>query len=303
MQLSVLVVSYGNPALTCECLRSIADDISSLEAEVIVVDNASPDSTADQIALEHPDVKLIRSTTNLGFAKANNLAAESARGEFLLLINPDVVVHRGAIPQLLDFGMRHPEGGLYGGRTVDPQGRLDPRSCWGEPSLWSTFCFATGLSTLFRGSRVFDPETLGSWARDSEREVGVVTGCLALIRRDLWERIGGFDPTFFLYGEDTDLSMRVRRLGFRPCITPSATVTHICGASPQGNPDKRVRLLRARAAVFRRHWDYPSWQLGRFLLLAGTLWRSVGERVLSRHGPWRHAWHMRRSWKDGVQPR
>ena len=102
----------------------------------------------------------------------------------------------------------NPGHGLYGGRTLWPDGTVCPGSCWGKPSLWSLFCFSTLLSTVFKGSRVFDPESLGGWQRDTVREVDIVTGCLLLAPREVWDELGGFDERFFMYGEDGDLALR-----------------------------------------------------------------------------------------------
>ena len=111
-------------------------------------------------------------------------------GRVLLLLNPDSVVHEGAVRELVEFARVNPGHGLYGGRTLWPDGTVCPGSCWGKPSLWSLFCFSTLLSTVFKGSRVFDPESLGGWQRDSVREVDIVTGCLLLAPREVWDELG-----------------------------------------------------------------------------------------------------------------
>src|SRR5690606_35725860 len=116
------------------------------------------------------------------------------------------------------------------------------------------FCVATGLSSLFRGSSLFNPEGYGGWKRDTVREVDIVSGCFFLIRRELWERLGGFDPAFFMYGEEADLCLRARKLGARPMVTPEATIVHYGGASERVRADKMVRLLQAKALLIRRHW-------------------------------------------------
>ncbi|WP_219995803.1 hypothetical protein, partial [Schumannella sp. 10F1B-5-1] len=105
----------------------------------------------------------------------------------ILLLNPDTLVRRGSIAALVAFADEHPEYRVYGGRTLRPDGGLDPSSCWGEPTAWSLICFATGLSTVFHRTRLFDPESLGRWQRDTVREVPVITGCLLLISRADWD--------------------------------------------------------------------------------------------------------------------
>src|SRR5947207_213624 len=184
--LSILVVSYNTCQLLRDCLASVYQETGGTAFEVVVVDNASDDGSADMVATEFPAVRLFALDENLGFARATNLAADKAVGEFLLLLNPDTTVLDGATGRLLAFARRHPADGVYGGRTVRPDGTVDPSSCWGAPGLWSVSCFALGLSALFPRSRLFDPESLGRWERDSVRHVDVVTGCLMLVPAALW---------------------------------------------------------------------------------------------------------------------
>ena len=190
---SLLIVTYQCGTAARDCLASIYETTSGVEFEVVVVDNASTDGTADLVRAEFPQARLLALDENIGFARGVNLAASEAEGEYLLLLNPDTVVHEGAVANMVEFARRRPGHGLYGGRTLRPDGTVDPGSCWGQPSLWSLFCFASMLSTAFKRSRVFNPEALGGWQRDSVREVGVVTGCLLLAPRTVWEQLDGFD--------------------------------------------------------------------------------------------------------------
>jgi hypothetical protein len=140
---SVLVVSYNTRAMTLDCLRSLAAE-TRVPHEVIVVDNASTDGSAGAIAAEFPGVRLMAETVNHGFAGANNLAAARARGDYLLLLNPDTVVLDGAVDRLLAFARRRPEAGIWGGRTLYGDGRLNPASCWRRMTPWNLFCRASG---------------------------------------------------------------------------------------------------------------------------------------------------------------
>jgi GT2 family glycosyltransferase len=278
-----------------------------VDYEVVVVDNASEDGTVEMVAAELPSARLVPLRENVGFAAGCNRAADEATGEFLLLLNPDTVVHEGAVRNLLEFARARPEHGLYGGRTLDPDGRVNPGSCWGAPSLWSLFCFATVLSTAFKGNRLFDPESLGGWQRDSVREVDIVTGCLLLVRRTLWEELGGFDARFFMYGEDADLGLRARALGYRPAITPDAVVTHEIGVSSATREDKLVLLFRGKATLVHKHWGPLRRRLGIRLLLAGVgvraLLEAVLRRVRGRDGRtsfWPEVWKARDAWVRGY---
>ena len=187
---------------------------------VVVLDNASDDGSADAVAAAFPQVELIRSPDNLGFARANNVIAETAATEWLLLLNSDTEVLPGAIDELLAFARANPAHGIYGGRTLFPDGSLNRGSCYDRLTPWSAFCHATGLVAAFRDSALFDTENIGGWARDSVREVDIVSGCFFLIRTALWRELGGFDPRFFMYGEEVDLCHRARARGWRPVVTP-----------------------------------------------------------------------------------
>ncbi len=245
--------------MTLECLRTIRDGCRRNSHEVIVVDNASGDGSAEAIAREFPEFRLIASEENLGFARANNLAATHATAERLLLLNPDTLVDAGAIDELLAFADRNSKAGIWGGRTRFGDGSPNPTSCWRKPTPWSVFCSATALAGLFRGSRLCNPESLGVLPDGAELPVDVVTGCLLLIDRDLWEKLEGFDPAFFMYGEDADLCLRARSLGARPMVTANANIVHYGGQSDTVRPDKIVRLYTARRQIYARHWG-NSWQ-------------------------------------------
>ncbi|MGH2995597.1 MAG: glycosyltransferase family 2 protein [Gaiellaceae bacterium] len=306
MDVSVLIVTYRCREAARECLASLYEHPPGTDFEVIVLDNASGDGTVEMIRDEFPQVRLLALDENLGFAAGVNRAAEDAGGDHLLLLNPDTVVHEGAVANLLEFARAHPEHGLNGGRTLRPDGTLDPGSCWAQPTLWSLFCFATMLSTAFKGSRVFDPEALGGWQRDTVREVGIVTGCLLLVRRELWRELGGFDLRFFMYGEDADLSLRARNHGFRPAITPDAVITHEVGISSAARPDKLILLYRGKATLLRKHWRPLRRAAGLTLL-----WLGVGVRALladaaprsrtdGKVSGWHEVWRARRHWLAGY---
>lgn len=309
---SVLVISYNTRAMTLACLESLRAQ-TTIPHEVIVLDNASPDGSGSAIAEAFPDMRLIASPENLGFARGNNVAAAEARGEYLLLLNPDTLVLDHAVDRMAAFARRTPEAGIWGGRTVFADGSLNPTSCFGDQTLWSLFCRATGLALAFPRSPRLNPESYGGWARDSERAVDVVQGCLFLIRRDLWARLGGFDLTFFMYGEEADLCRRARALGAAPRMTPEATIVHYAGAASAGRADKQILVLKARVTLARRH--LPAWQrpLARALLQLWPLTRTLGGRALARltggaRGAeaalmWGAVWRARADWRQGFAPR
>ena len=297
---SVVIVSYKVPALLRACLASLEREVGGPSYEIIVVENASGDGSAEMVREEFPGVRLIALDENVGFGAGSNLGAAAAAGDYILLLNPDTELVGDTLDALLRYARAHPEAGLVGGRTLTPGGELDAGSCWGAQSLWSLVCFATGLSTAFRGSQVFNPESLAGWKRDSAREVDVVTGCLCLVQRSIWEQLGGFDEAFFMYGEDADLSARAHKLGYHPAITPEAVIVHHVGASSL-SVDKREMNLRCRVALARKHWSPPRATTAVALLQAGTGLRALGAGVTrSSSSTWPAVWRRRRSWRSGY---
>lgn len=297
-RVSIIIVSYNTREMTLECLRSVFAETRD-SFELIVLDNASVDGSADAIDTAFgARVRLIRSERNLGFAGGNNAAANDARGDFLLLLNPDTVVLDGAIDRLLAFAGRKPEAGIWGGRTVDGERRLDPTSCWARMTPFSVACMAVGASGTFRRSGFWNAEGMGDWARDSERPVDIVTGCFLLITRELWQRLGGFDPQFFMYGEEADLCLRARTLGAQPWFTPAAEIVHYGGASERVRADQLIRLLTAKVQLIRTHWR-PGWRpFGEWMLRVWVM-RSLLQRWLRRAGTasaWREVWSRRIEW-------
>lgn len=308
-ELSVLVVNFNTRDLTLDCLRSLHRETSIATFELLIWDNGSSDGSVDAIRAEFPEARVIDSPSNLGFGAANNELATLAQGEKLLLLNPDTVVLTGGVDRLLAFSRANPDARLVGGRTLNPDRSLAPGSCWGAPTLWSTASLALGLSSLFAGSSFFNPEAMPGWKRDKVREVDVVAGCWLMIDRDLWSELRGFDPIFFMYGEDADLCVRARALGARIQIDPTAEVIHIGGASEKIRADKMVRLLTAKAQFFGLHWSPIRAWVGLRLVDSWALWRvmiflclaPLGRRFRIGLGSWWTVWSARRKWRTAFE--
>lgn len=298
---SVIVVNYNTNERTRACLRSLYEFVGD-DVEVVVVDNGSVDGSLDDIAREFPTVKLIPAGENIGFARGVNRGVQDASGELVLLLNPDTTVLPNTVAPLVEFAQRYPSYGIYGGRTLTPDGQLDPRSCWGAPSLWSLLCFALGLSTVFRGSRLFDPESLGSWDRSSQRLVPIVTGCLLLIRRDDFTVMGGMDELYFLYGEDAEFSLRAVDHGMKPVIVPGVDLVHDVGVSTGNHGRKMAMVFAGRVTLLDQRWPPAKATIGRGLLRAGVLARATVSRLAGRspESTWRQVWAQRKMWGSGY---
>lgn len=295
-----IIVNYNTRDRTLEAIDSLVG-LGLDWLGVVLIDNGSTDGSLEAIRAAHPEVTLIDAGENLGFARAVNRGVEESSADYVMLFNPDASAFPGSIEALVAFAEAHPEHGIYGGRTVDENGTLDPSSCWGAPSLWSLLCYATGASAVAKKSALFDPESLGRWQRDTVREVPIVTGCLLLSRRDVWHRIGGMDERFFLYGEDAEFSTRAWRRGFRPVIVPDAVIRHDVGGSSSSSGRRLAMVLAGKVTYFTTVWSAPIALIAVLLLQAGVALRAVLEGLRrSSRDAYRQAWAHRRSWRRGF---
>lgn len=302
--LSIIIISYNTAELTC-CLLASLPAASSARYQIIIIDNASSDDSVRRIRQQFPDTELHALPTNIGFGAAVNLASHSARGRFLLLLNPDTILPSGSIDRLLDFARRRPNARIWGGRTLHADQSLNPTSCWRRMTLWSVFCRAAGLSHFWPQSRFMNPEAYPHWKRDDERPVDIVTGCFALIERSLWEELNGFDPAYFVYGEEADLCLRARLLGAEPAITPEATIVHLSGASQADMALRRIQMLSARIRLIRYH--FRGWQayIAIRLIRAHEYFSFTFYRwklpTFRDHDDWRaRVWAKRHVWWNGY---
>lgn len=307
-ELSILIVNWNTKAMTLACLESVMAQTREARFEVILVDNGSTDGSVEAIARAFPMVRLIAEPKNLGFAAANNIAAHKARGRYLLLLNSDTVVLDGAIDQLVAFARRHPSAHIWGGRTIFTDGRLNPTSVWGRITGWSAVSFALGLRGLWPKSQFFNPEGLGGWARDTVRRVDIISGCFFLIERRFWEALGGFDPAFFMYGEEADLCARARTAGATPMMAPKAVIVHYGGASAASHATKIAYVMGARIGLIRRHLSGPEREVARLATIAHVALRALGFGFAALFLPrrfavpareWQRAWQGRAQWRSG----
>lgn len=306
--LTVIIISYNTKNETLECLRSIFDQTRRISFEVIVLDNASSDGSAAAIRQEFgTKVQMITSPTNLGFAVGNNTAAKQAKGDYLLLLNPDTVILDCAIEKLINFAESKPDAGVWGGKTLFGDRTLNPASCWMKQTIWSLVSQLTGLSSLFRKSSILNPEGIGGWDREGMKEVDIVSGCFFLIRRELWEKLNGFHPDFFMYGEEADLCLRAKQSGAQPMVSSAATIIHFGGASERIQADKLVRLLKAKILLIQRHFPNYLKRFGVILLTCWPLSRYVAHSIasllgrsssLQRKQIWQAVWFRRHEWSS-----
>lgn len=301
---SIIIISYNTRQMTLDCIRSVIEE-TTVPYELIVMDNASDDGSAEAIAQAFPDIHLMAEDVNHGFAKANNLAAVHARGDYVLLLNPDTLVLDGAIDKLMDFAAAHPEAGIWGGRHLNAERAMRKDACWRKMSLWNVFCRTAGLTGVFSESEFFNSEAYGGWPRDTVRQVDVITGALMLMKREFWEALGGFDLRYIMYGEEVDLCLRAAEMGAAPLFTPDVEIVHFGGASQNVRADKQIRVIKAKLTLIDRH--FPSWQrgLGRRIYALWPWSRALVARLRGAKGEgsvWTEIWARRAEWWDGYPP-
>ena len=275
-ELSVVIVSYRCGALLDECLTSLEANRADVDMEVEVVDNASGDDTVE-VSRSHAWVTTTALDENVGFARANNVAMNRARGRAVLVLNPDTVVPPGALRACLDELWRDPSVGLLTPRLIDREGRLDRRCHRGFPTLWSSFCYFTTLDRVFRGPRS-RRYTMGHLPETESADVEAVSGAFMLMPRDAMVVVGGFDEQFFMYAEDIDLSLRFIEHGYRVRYWPGVDVVHVgAGSNVAGQrpPAANAAYFRTMAPFVRKH------RKGLHGLLLGmTVW-VMGELMLA----------------------
>ena len=253
-ELSVVIVSYRCGALLDECLTSLEANRADVDMEVEVVDNASGDDTVE-VSRRHAWVTTTALDENIGFARANNVAMDRARGRAVLVLNPDTVVPPGALRACLDELWRDPSVGLLSPRLIDREGRLDRRCHRGFPTLWSSFCYFTTLDRVFRGPRS-RRYTMGHLPETEAADVEAVSGAFMLMPRDAMVVVGGFDEQFFMYAEDIDLSLRFIEHGYRVRYWPGVDVVHVgAGSNVAGQrpPAANAAYFRTMAPFVRKH--------------------------------------------------
>jgi GT2 family glycosyltransferase len=298
IEVSVIIITYGARELTMRCLESVGHEIGHLPAEVIIVDNGSTGGLVDEIMTEYANFRVLPQASNTGFAAAANLAADVAEGRYLLFLNPDTVVLDRAIVKILEFANQWPQAGVWGGQTQFEDGRINPTSCRGNPNIWRLFCSAFALDTRFPDSRLFAAMGYGGWRRNDERCVDVICGSFMLVRRVVWDRLGGFSPSFFMYGEDEEFCLRARRIGFSPAFSPRPSIIH-SGSGTERNQDRKIRHLLASRALLIRAYFSPVARPLALLLLMLRPWLGRRFSAPPLRALWSRVWAQHRLWLAG----
>lgn len=227
-----------------------------MEAEVIVVDNASTDGSVEYLKPKFPEVQFIKNETNEGFAKACNKGAKQAKGEFVLFLNPDTLVAEDSFINCIDFFEKHPGCGALGVQMIDGSGKFLKESKRSFPSPFTSLYKLFGLSALFPKSKTFSRYHLGHFNKNENNEVDVLSGAFMMIRKKILVETGGFDEKFFMYGEDIDLSYRIQKAGYKNYYFAGTTIIHFKGESTRRGSLNYVRLFYNAMRLFvRKHYE------------------------------------------------
>ena len=269
MRLSIIIVSWNTRDLLADCLASVYAYPPNGRFEILVVDNASSDGSADMVRTQFPQTRLIAKTENVGFALGNNEAIPLCAGEFVLLLNPDTAVKPDALESLVSYLETHADVGAVGSRLLNPDGSLQT-SCYPAPllrrELWRLF----HLDALYPVGEYH----MHQWSLAAPRDVDVIKGAALLFRRAVLATVGFLDGRYFMYSEEVDLCYRVRQAGWRLVWVPQSQVVHYEGQSTkQVAADMFMQLYRGKLMYFRKHYGRFAGALYKLILGAASITR------------------------------
>lgn len=313
MDVSVIIVSYNTEYLLHDAMDALRRASAGLTVQIVIVDNASKDSSVELIRREFPDCQLIINQANRGFGRANNQALEHVRGRYILLLNTDAIVSADTIQKTVRYMDDHPSCGILGVKLIGRDGDLQPSARY-FPTPWNLFLHRTGLGRFFKSVRAVDDL---DWDHASVRRCDWVPGCYYLVRKTVIDQIGLFDPRYFLYCEEVDHCMAAKKAGWEVVFYPDTTVVHIGGESAKSDSEitaigRQISALQIESELlfFRKNYGFLS-------MLAGVVLSSVtdavvvfkrlvkGKRPVGLAAGWRHTalvWSLASRTRFGRYP-
>ena len=301
LDVGVVVVNYNTRDLLRRCLQTVRASVG-VRFEVCVVDNASTDGSAELVAREFPEVRVIRSPFNGGYAYANNLGlrafgfgipGRTPEPRYALLLNPDTEVPPDALARMVAFLDAHPEAGAAGPKIVRPDGSLDLACRRSFPTPEVAFYRFSGLSRLFPRSPRFARYNLTFLDPDQTYEVDAVVGACMMVRREAIMQVGLLDESFFMYGEDLDWAYRIKQAGWKIYYSPEVVILHVKRASSRMSPRARYEFNRAMWIFYRKHYQATTPRWLDLLVRAGLVLK----------GGWRLWQEMRQDLRQGKEAR
>jgi GT2 family glycosyltransferase len=278
MKLSIVIICWNDLRVIRDCLRSIYEGTHETNFEVVVSDNGSVDGSVEFIRRHYPQVRIVENRQNLGFARGNNAGIRASRGEYVLILNPDTIIHDGALDKLVEFAERRSGAGAFGCRVLNPDGTYQV-SARLFPTVLRYWVSALGLSRL---SSFFIYEEYPRWRGDTERSIDWQSGCCVMFRGNLLKRLGGFDEQFFYHFEEVDLCRRVWNAGYPILFTPKAVITHLGGQSVSRFPVRfEIEKHRSRYRYFYKHFGAKAARNCRRLSIVKIRVRQLGYGLLN----------------------
>ena len=274
-KISVIIVNYNVEFFLEQCLNSVKKALEKVSGEVFVVDNNSIDGSVEMVQLKFPEIHLIANKDNRGFSKANNQAIEISSGEYVLLLNPDTVVEEDTFLKVISFMDSHPNAGGLGVRMIDGRGKFLPESKRGLPTPSVAFYKIFGLSKLFPKSKRFGQYHAGHLSEFETHEIDILSGAFMLMRKTALDKVGLLDESFFMYGEDIDLSYRIQKGGFKNYYFADTRIIHYKGESTKKSSVNYVFVFYRAMVIFaQKHFSQKNAKLFSFLINCAIYFRA-----------------------------
>ena len=281
MQLSIVIICWNDWKVIEDCLKSIFATTQKITFEVIVSDNCSTDGSVEKIRAQFPSVRIVENGANLGFARGNNTGIGVTRGDYVLILNPDTIIHERALDRWIEFADAHPEAGAFGCKVCNPDGSYQ-QPARPFPTISRYLVAAVGFRFLGRFRYPVLSDEYEGWKGNEEREVDWQSGCCVLFRGDLLKELGGFDEQFFYHFEEVDLCRRVWNAGFTIRYTPEVSITHLGGQSVGRFPVRfAIEACRNGYRYFYKYFGSKGAKRYRLVLLVKIVYRYLYYKLRS----------------------
>lgn len=267
MKLSIIILNWNTADLLLQTLASVYKETSGFDYEVIVVDNASSDDSVEKTRQNFPQARLIVNPGNIGFSRGNNVGLKVATGDYLMLLNSDVIVQDGAINKLVEFLDQHPETAMVGPRLVNRDGSFQASCRRKLPNPWNSFVYLFGLKKIIKAEYKSDSRP------EAVEETEALSGAAMMFRKGVYEKIGGLDEEFFMYGEDLDFCFRAGQVG-KIFFVGTAVITHLYGqSSAKRKVGSIINFYDAMILYYKKHFWRKHGLIFDYLVLCGIKFR------------------------------
>lgn len=276
MEVSICIVNWNTKDLLYNCIKSIEEKTFGVRYEILVVDNNSADESVEMVQREFSNCNLILSERNLGFAKGNNVAVKKASGKYILYLNPDTELVTNAIYGMYLFLEEQKEFGAVGCTLLNPDGTIQFTGARTFPNPFNQFCYLTMLNRLFPRSKFFSTIEIGYWDHMESREIDCLSGACIMVRKDIIDKLKGFDESIFMYAEDVDLCYRIRKDGWKIYYLADEEIIHMEGAASKKTSNKYFGAILQRESnhyFLRKHFGNAEAVKFKLVICVGSLIR------------------------------